>query len=357
MRVALGLSGGVDSTIAAILLQEQGYEVVGITMAKWNPSSGMLTRDKRGCFGPSEPDAILSAELAAKKLGIEHHVIRLDDEFKAQVLDYFTATYALGKTPNPCVVCNHQIKFGALISKARELVPDFEYFATGHYAQTSYSEESGRWQLFQAADNRKDQSYFLSFLSQEQLASSLFPLGGMQKDDIREFARKRDFEYLIKKKESQDFLESENILPLFRNMKITPGDFVDKDGNILGTHKGLIHYTIGQRKGLGLAGFDSPRYVIALNRRQNRVVIGREEELFKDELLAVNMNWVSIPEPKQELCCTAKVRLAQKPVPCTLSRDESLWKVAFHEPVSAITPGQVVALYDGKMLLGAGFVL
>lgn len=357
MRVALGLSGGVDSTIAAILLKEQGYDVIGITMAKWNPESGILTRDKRGCFGPSEPNALISAERAAKKLGIEHYIIRLDDEFKVDVLDYFTSTYALGKTPNPCVMCNQQIKFGALITKARELGLDFDYFATGHYAQASYSKDLDRWQLFQAADKRKDQSYFLSFLTQEQIASSLFPLGGMQKDDIREFARTRGFEYLIKKKESQDFLESNNILPLFKNTRFAPGDFVDTQGNILGKHKGLIHYTIGQRKGLGLAGFDSPRYVISLNHRENKVVIGKEEELYKDELLAVNMNWISIPEPTAELRSEAKVRLAQEPVSCTVNKEDILWKVCFDEPVSAITPGQVLALYDSEMLLGAGFIL
>lgn len=357
MRVALGLSGGVDSTIAAILLKEQGYDVIGITMAKWSPESGILTRDKRGCFGPSEPDALISAERAAKKLGIEHHIIRLDDEFKSEVLDYFTTTYALGKTPNPCVICNQQIKFGALIAKARKLGLDFDRFATGHYAQVSYSEQLGRWQLFQAADKRKDQSYFLSFLTQEQLAGSLFPLGGMQKDDIREFARTRGFEYLIKEKESQDFLESDNILPLFRKNSFAPGDFVDTAGNVLGKHKGLIHYTIGQRKGLGLAGFDSPRYVISLSRRENKVVIGKEEELYSNELLAVNMNWVSIPEPSGELRCEAKVRLAQHPVSCTINKAEGLWKVVFDQPISAITPGQVLALYDGEMLLGAGFIL
>lgn len=358
MKIALGMSGGVDSTMCALMLLEAGHEVIGITMAKWTPDSGINSADKRGCFGPSEPQVLSEATAAAKRLGIEHHIIPLEDEFASDVLTYYRDTYLQGKTPNPCVICNRQIKFGALPRKAAAMGIVFDRFATGHYARISYDDKAQRWQLHKAADSRKDQSYFLSMLSQEQLAHSLFPLGSMLKSEIKEFARKRGYDYLIKKKESQDFLESNDSSALFKGYNSEPGDFVNSKLEVLGKHKGLIHYTIGQRKGLELAGFPEAQYVIGIDQEHNRVIIGPQRELFKDTLYAHALNWVSIAEPQGRFTCFAKIRLAQEPQACTVERmPDGSYYVKFHIAVSAITPGQVIAFYDSDRVLGAGFIL
>jgi len=357
VRIALGMSGGVDSTVCAMLLKEQGHEVIGLTMAKWNPKSGILSADKRGCYGPSEPQALQSAIQSATRLGIEHHVINLEEEFEREVLEYYRSVYACGKTPNPCVLCNRKIKFGALLEKARASGISFDRFATGHYARTFYDADSERWQLMKAKDSLKDQSYFLSGLSQEQLSITLFPLGTMLKSKIKAYAESQGFEYLIKKKESQDFLESFDKSPLFQESDARPGYFKDRAGKILGMHKGLIHYTIGQRKGLGLAGFAEPQYVIAMDAETNTIYIGPEADLFSDTLYATEMNWLSIPEPQGELSCQGKIRLAHEPVPCTVDKLSSgKYYVKFSESISAITPGQVIAFYDHELVLGSGII-
>lgn len=357
MKIALGLSGGIDSAMCALMLKQQGHEVIGITMTKWNPCSGIDSADKRGCYGPSEPAALTAAVQSAAKLGIEHHIIDLEEEFSRIVLKYFTDSYVQGKTPNPCVVCNSQIKFGVMIQKARDMGIQFERFATGHYARVAFDEPSRRWQLRTAADPLKDQSYFLSMLSQAQLALCLFPLGNMQKSDLKDLARAQGYGDLIKKKESQDFLESYDSSPLFKDYRVEEGDFVDQDMKVLGRHKGLIHYTIGQRKNLGLAGFAEAQYVLALDKAQNRVIIGPERDLYHDSLFATAVNWVSIPEPETALACTAKIRLAQAPQPCRIEKmHDGSFYVRFDSPVSAITPGQVVAFYADDLVLGAGFI-
>ncbi|MCK9332299.1 MAG: tRNA 2-thiouridine(34) synthase MnmA [Candidatus Cloacimonetes bacterium] len=357
MRIALGMSGGIDSTMTALILKEQGHEVIGVTMTKWSSSSGITSKDKRGCFGPSEPESIEAAKRSAKALGIEHHLIHLETEFKEYVLSYYTDTYIKGKTPNPCVVCNQRVKFGELIRKTQGLGINFEHFATGHYARVQYCEDSKRWQLLRAKDLRKDQSYFLSMLSQEQLALCMFPLGEYHKEELKEFARERGYDYLIKKKESQDFLESIDNSPLFAGKSYSKGEFVDKNGKVLGYHNGLPYYTIGQRKGLGLAGFAKAQYVIAIDYEQNQIVIGEESDLFCDSLYVEGLNWVSITEPRSVLECKAKIRLAHSPQLCSVQKQkEDLYRVMFREPVASITPGQVIAFYEGDMLLGAGFI-
>lgn len=356
MKIALGMSGGVDSTISAYLLKEMGYEVVGITMAKWNEKSGILTKDKRGCYGPSEPLALNKAKETAKKLGIEHHIIRLDEEFEELVLKYYTETYLEGRTPNPCVLCNRFIKFGALLDKAKAMGISFDKFATGHYAINRYNEKLKRWQLQKGRDKDKDQSYFLAMLTQEQLSKAIFPLGEMLKSEIREIAKGLGIAHLIKDKESQDFLESYDHSPLFKGHKSLGGELVDTEGQVLGKHKGLMHYTIGQRKGIGLAGFDSPRYVVGIDKAKNRVIIGRKEDLFQSYLYANYVNWVSIAKPDEPLKCSAKIRQAQEPAPCTITKEEGRFKVIFDEPIAAITGGQLVAFYAEDLLLGAGII-
>lgn len=358
MKIALGMSGGVDSTVTAMMLKEEGHEVIGLTMAKWNPESGIIKKDKRGCFGPSEPLAVASAVNAARKLGIEHHVINLEREFELDVLQYYRLSYSAGRTPNPCVICNRKIKFGALLTRARAAGISFDKFATGHYAQVSYCQELDRWQLRKAHDPSKDQSYFLSGLTQEQLAITIFPLGKMMKSEIKAYAEAKGFEYLIKKKESQDFLESYDNSPLFEPGDAIPGTFVDSKGKVLGTHKGLIHYTIGQRKGLGLAGFAVPQYVIGMDPKTNSVIIGPEEELFSDALYARDVNWLSIPEPQEVLTCSGKIRLAHTPVSCTVDKiSDGSYYVKFSECISAITPGQVIAFYEDDLVLGSGIIV
>jgi tRNA-specific 2-thiouridylase len=357
MKIALGMSGGIDSSMCALMLKEQGHEVIGITMAKWSPASGILAADKRGCFGPSEPEALEAAKRSAAKLGIEHHIINLEEEFKHCVLQYYRDSYLRGETPNPCVVCNRRIKFGDLIDKTRALGIEFERFATGHYARIRFDEVSDRYQLLRALDLRKDQSYFLSMLSQEQLAITLFPLGEILKEDIKALAKSRAYEYLVKKKESQDFLESYDNSPLFSGSSIEPGDYVDRNGRVLGKHNGLIHYTIGQRKGLGLAGFARPQYVIGIDYPNNRVIIGEEELLYGNTLYATEVNWLSIAAPSDTLKCYARIRLAHTPQGCTVEPlADGRYYVKFDAPLSAITPGQVIAFYQEDVVLGAGFI-
>lgn len=355
MKIALGLSGGVDSTICALLLKEAGHEVIGITMRKWSAASGILSADKRGCFGPSEPQALAAAKEAAARLGIVHYEIDLEKEFKEEILSYYRESYAAGLTPNPCVFCNQKIKFGALLQSALSSGISFDRFATGHYARSSYNEALDRWQLFKAKDDSKDQSYFLSGLKQEQLALSLFPLGELLKTEIKAYAEIRGFAYLIKKKESQDFLESFDNSPLFAASDAKPGSFIDKNGKILGEHKGLIYYTVGQRKGLGLKGFPEAQYVIKLDIKSNSILIGNESDLYNDKLLAININWLSLPAPSESFECCAKIRLAQEPAACTIAPlPDGSALVRFANPISAITPGQIVAFYEDDMVLGMG---
>ena len=356
-KVALGVSGGIDSTMSALLLMEQGYEVIGLHMSKWDESSGIITQDKRGCFGPGEREATANAKAACAKLGIPFYEIKLKDEFENEVLSYFRSEFMCGRTPNPCVVCNRNIKFGKLMEKARGLGIEFDLFATGHYARTAYNAELGRWQLLRAVDTAKDQSYFLGCLTQEQLAQIVFPLGGMLKSEIRDFAAGKGFEYLLGKKESQDFLEAGDSSPLFEKCKPEPGDFVDEHGKVLGRHKGLPYYTIGQRRHLGVAGFPEPMHVLRIDAESNRIILGTADMLMQNALIADKVNWVSIPATKETLACHAKIRNAHHTALCQAKlQDNGTLKVVFEEAQSAITPGQLLALYDGDLLLAAGII-
>ncbi len=356
-RVALGMSGGLDSTMSALLLREQGFEVIGLTMSIWDERVPITESTKSGCFGPGEADDLAAAKQACAQLGIEHHVIRLQEEYKDKVLDYFCATYLSGKTPNPCVMCNARIKFGYLPSKARQLGLDFDFFATGHYVRNAYNESTQRWELRQAMDKSKDQSYFLAFLSQEQLASTLFPLGGMTKQELRHYASQQGFAYLTRKKESQDFLETDDYSVLFQPGTFSPGEIVDHQGKVVGKHRGLIHYTIGQRRHLGLSGMPEPYFVIAIDTATNRLVVGPQNLLYGDVLTAEAINWVALPGLDQETRATAKIRLAHDPAPCTLTPlAENRVKVLFDTPQMSITPGQAVVFYAGEILLGGGII-
>ncbi|MDP2173745.1 MAG: tRNA 2-thiouridine(34) synthase MnmA [Candidatus Cloacimonadaceae bacterium] len=356
-KVALGMSGGIDSTMSALLLLEQGYEVIGITMAIWDDSIDIKESIKSGCYGPGEIHDLEAAKKACAELGIEHYIIELKEEFSQNVLSYFCDTYLDGKTPNPCVMCNQRMKFGFLPERAKAMGLDFDYFATGHYVRKSYEKALQRWQLHRAADSGKDQSYFLCFLSQKQLSHVIFPLGELTKAEIRELAKRKGFTYLTEKKESQDFLETDDYSVLFEQNAFSEGDIVDLQNNVIGTHKGLIHYTIGQRRNLGISGRSEPWYVLSIDAQANRVVMGPKQYLYRKELSASNVNWLSIAPPETEIKASAKIRLQHDPAPCTvIPLGKNKVRVIFNLEQLSITPGQVVAIYHENTLLGGGII-
>jgi len=355
--VAVGLSGGVDSAMAAKLLQGAGYNVIGLTMSIWDDTIPIKEATKSGCFGPGEAEDLKAAADISRRLGIPHHIIKLQTEYKDNVLDYFCSTYLDGKTPNPCLMCNYKMKFGLLPLRAREAGLIFNYFATGHYAGIDYCEETKRYQLKRAIDLSKDQSYFLSFLRQEQLQDLLFPLGKLNKNEVKQLARTLGFEDLAAKPESQDFLETDDYGVLFKDDAFHAGEVVDKEGKILGRHNGLIHYTIGQRKNLGIPGQIEPYYVIDIDVAKNRLVVGPKQFLYETSLNATSLNWISIKPPQDTFTAKAKIRLQHEPADCTITPiDEHTAMLDFAEPQLSITPGQGVVIYDGDTVLAGGII-
>ncbi|MEI6172300.1 MAG: tRNA 2-thiouridine(34) synthase MnmA [Bacteroidota bacterium] len=349
--VIVGLSGGVDSSVAAYLLKQQGYQVIGVTMAIWDGQ--YKSTGKHACYGSDEEEEIRGAREVAEKLDIPYHVFNCSAEYKQAVLDYFKSEYLAGRTPNPCIQCNQHIKFGMLPAMATKAGIRFEYFATGHYARVGFSEKYQRYILEKAADLKKDQTYFIHRLSQEQLKQCLFPIGGFNKPEIKELARKvgittEDLE------ESQDFYAGDYKDLL--DVEETPGNIVDSKGTMLGQHKGIWNYTIGQRKGLGIA-FSEPLYVIGLNKENNTVIVGVREETYNTSFIVSDLVWVALSGLEHPMDCTAKVRSAQK------ERDAHIEplgngdvKVTFFHPNDAITPGQSAVFYDGEVLLGGGII-
>lgn len=357
LKVAVGLSGGIDSAMTAILLREAGYEVTGITMSIYDPASGISEASRKGCFGPNEENNLNAAKRVADAIGIEHRIIDLKQEFARHVLDYYRSTFLAGQTPNPCAQCNAFIKFGLLPQKAREQGLEFDFFATGHYVRRVQNPGSGRWQLFRAKDPRKDQSYFLSLLRQEQLARTLYPLGDFSKTQVRAMASERGLDFLVSKAESQDFIQAGDHESLFHRDRIEPGDMVDSSGRVLARHRGLIHYTIGQRKGLGISGQTEPVFVTQIDAEANRVVIGTAKDLYRQELVALDLNWLSISADQMPSRALAKIRQQHTPAGCALQRlDDDRIKLSCDEPQLSVTPGQIVALYDGDLLLGGGII-
>lgn len=356
------MSGGVDSSIAAYLLKQQGYEVVGLTMQTWDGTVPLPASSKPGCFGPGEAQDIESARAVAARLGITHHVVSLASEYKAEVLQYFRKEYLAGRTPNPCVRCNRQVKFGLLLERARAHGVEFDLFATGHYARVMYDEARGRHVLMRGKDPRKDQSYFLSHLVQEQLQQLLFPLGERDKDEVRRIASDLGWTDLLDKPESQDFIECDSYGVLFEPEDARPGPILDAEGNVLGQHEGIIHYTVGQRRGLRIGGKPRPLYVTGVSGKDNSVRVGERESLFSDRLLATNVNWIALSGPPSEpLEAMAKVRqqhraAAARITSCNVEGQPGV-EVVFREPQMAITPGQTVAFYDGDVVLGAGTIV
>ena len=353
MKVAIGLSGGVDSSVAALLLKEQGHDVVGITMKLWRP--GLYKGGGHGsCFGPGEDENIARSTRLAERIGIPYRVFDCFDAYSQDVLRYFRETYLSGRTPNPCVRCNALVKFGLLPRLARESGLDFDAFATGHYARIG--RRGDRFSLLRARDLAKDQSYFLYRLSQEQLARQLFPLGELAKDEVRAIARAHGLES-ADARDSQDFYSgdaSELIATPDR-----PGDVVDASGRVLGRHPGFWHFTIGQRKGLCTGGGSGvPYYVVALDADRNRVVVGTAAEAVRTEFTVADMAFLGLaPEdlPPDGLDCLVKIRSAGAPRgPARLVGSRCL----IPSGVSGVAPGQSAVFYspDGNEVLCGGII-
>lgn len=352
-RVMLGMSGGVDSSVAALLLQEQGYDVVGVTM-KLRPDEFMTGSLAGGCCSL---DDVADARKVANRLGIPHYVLNFTDIFTRKVIDYFVEEYSLGRTPNPCIACNRFVKFQALLEKALSM--EFDFVATGHYAIIERPSEEGRW-LLKKSPSEKDQSYVLYSLTQQQLAHTLMPLGGYSKPKARALAEAHELP-VAHKPDSQEicFVEDNDyagFIERYSGKKSVPGNFVDQDGKILGRHKGITHYTIGQRKGLGIS-FGQPMFVTGISAGDNTVVLGKEGSQYRRELLAEDCNWIAVEGLREEVRVTAKVRYQAKPAEALLvPMENGRVHVVFEEPQRSVTPGQAVVFYQGSYVLGGGTI-
>lgn len=352
MKILVGLSGGVDSSVAALILKQQGHEVIGATMSIWG-KDGMAFKSghKNACYGPDEKEDIEQAEKIAKQLGIPYYVLNCVEQYEKIVLDNFKSEYIQGRTPNPCVWCNARVKFGVLPEMAKLSGIEFDKFATGHYARVE--EANGRYLLKRGVAPHKDQSYFLYRLKQEQLKNIILPLGSYTKDEIRKIAKENNLE-VAEKPDSQDFYDGDYNELL--GIKEKEGNIVDINGKVLGQHKGIWNYTIGQRKGIGVSSTE-PLYVLELRKESNEVVIGPADKTFKKKLTAVNLNWIGIAGLSEEIQATAKIRSTQQPVPVTISQGEAdRVNVIFDEPQKSIAIGQSVVFYDGDIVLGGGII-
>ena len=353
VKVVVAMSGGVDSSVAAALLKESGYEVTGVAMEVWDGESLPGDKGRHSCYGPGEKEDIEDARKVAQVLGIPFYTFDLRQEYKAEVLDYFRHEYLVGRTPNPCIRCNRRVKFDALLKKARDSGLEFDYFASGHYARVEYDESRLRYVLKKARDTAKDQSYFLFSLSQEQLARCLFPLGRYTKVEVRKMARALGLG-VEDKAESQNFFAgdySSLLGPVAR-----PGPILNREGEILGWHRGIQFYTVGQRKGLGIS-FKEPLYVTAIDQEKNVILVGAKDEVYGDELVASELNWIAMEGLWQPMEVKAKVRYQHKEAQALIAPlDNGQVHVKFEEPQMAITPGQAVVFYDGDTVIGGGTI-
>lgn len=351
-RVLLGMSGGVDSSVSAVLLQKQGYEVIGCTMRLWESEE-----EKNSCC---EKEAISDAKKVCDKLGIPHYTINCKQTFKEKVVDSFVKEYQEARTPNPCIECNRYLKFGEFYQKAKEL--KCQYIATGHYAHIGFSEKYQQYVLQKSKAEEKDQTYFLYTIPKEQLEHIIFPLQDYhQKEEIRRIAKENEL-VVAKKKDSQEICfipdnDYQNFLQRYGNYKGIKGNIILKDGTVLGQHNGLIRYTVGQRKGLGIS-YKEALYVVALNPKKNEVIVGLKEDLYKKELYAENINWMIFDKLEQPLNCRAKIRYRSKEADCTVYPEDNKCRVVFEVEQRAITPGQSVVFYDENgIVIGGGKIL
>ena len=346
------MSGGVDSSVAAALLKQQGHAVIGVTMRIWDGEACLAQTVSRGCYGPDEERDIEDARRVADILDIPFHVLDLRSEYRSQVLDYCRGEYLSGRTPSPCVRCNREVKFEAIGRKARDCGIGFDLFATGHYARVEQDDTSHRYLLRKARDLRKDQSYFLFSLSQEQLRRCVFPVGNRTKQEVRQIAS--DLRLGINgKPESQDFI-SGGYSFLFKDWA-QRGPILDGQERLLGQHKGIPYYTIGQRRGLRIAS-QEPLYVTRIDAEKNAVVVGRRNELYSDELTASELNWM-VERPCRPIRAKARIRYRHGEAEAAIAPlDGDRVAVRFREPQMAVTPGQSVVFYEDDLVLGGGTI-
>jgi tRNA-specific 2-thiouridylase len=354
-RVMLGMSGGVDSSVAAACLLEKGYDVIGVTMQIWPDMDEDRQKSEGGCCSLSAVD---DARWVANKLEIPYYVMNFKSIFEKKVIDYFVSEYIIGRTPNPCIACNRYVKFEEMLGKAKSM--GIDYIATGHYAKIEYDCDKKRYLLKKSATVAKDQTYALYTMTQDQLAHTLMPIGEYTKDQVREMAKDIGLA-VASKPDSQEicfvedndygkFIEEKN------GAQIKPGNFVDIDGNVLGKHKGIVHYTVGQRKGLGIA-FGKPMFVLGIDVSKNQVILGDGNQVFKDTLTAFDLNFISIEGLYDEMRVNAKIRYSAKEAPAVISPlGDGRVKVSFDAPQRAITPGQSVVFYDGDTVVGGGII-
>jgi tRNA-specific 2-thiouridylase len=352
-RVVVGLSGGVDSSVAALLLKQAGHEVAGVTMMIYSGTRpGVPGVDS--CYSPGEGADVEYAQAVCRTLGIPYHTVDLKKEFRAWVLDYARSEYLAGRTPNPCVKCNQLVKFGLLVDRLSQLPGvDFDAFATGHYCQVFQEKDTGRFCLRKARDPLKDQSYFLCMLSQEQLSRVIFPLGSLSKSEVRRIAREAGLA-THDRPESQDFAAGgyREVLEPGEN----EGPIKDQDGNVIGSHRGIWGYTIGQRKGLGVGGGE-PLYVTKIDAGTNTIVAGPESGLYRSGLLVRSVNWVSRGRPEEPVRAAARIRYRNPEAPAVVTPlEDGSVSVEFDEPQRAVARGQICAFYDGDILLGGGTI-
>ncbi len=355
MKALIGMSGGVDSSVAALLMMEAGYECIGATMRLYDGQAASPQEGKTCC----SLDDVEDARSVAHRLGIRHCVFNFSREFQSRVMDQFADTYYQGGTPNPCIDCNRYLKFGKLLQRAREL--DCDILVSGHYARVERDRATGRYLLKRAADRAKDQTYFLACLTQEQLKYIQFPLGDLTKAQVRQLAQEHGF-LNARKHDSQDICfvpggDYTAFLTAYTGKALEPGDYVNLKGEKVGRHRGAVCYTIGQRKGLGLA-MGEPVYVCRKDMASGTVTVGPNEALFSRELVAGD--WVFFPfqELRSPLAVTAKIRHSQFDQPATVYPEENdLARVVFEEPQRAISPGQAVVLYQGDTVLGGGTII
>lgn len=370
--VVVGMSGGVDSTLTAYMLKERGCKVIGVTMSLWDDSFPVLKGDdakavKDACFGPGEADDIEECRRFCAKYDIEYHVIDVKEQYKREVIEYFKSEYRAGRTPNPCIRCNRMIKFGALLQGVEALGIKFDYFCTGHYAKIVRPEEglfgttNRPYMIASATDVSKDQTYFVYRVPSSVLEKVRFPLALMKKSEVFELAKKAGLA-AAERAESQDFISSEYFDLLFADKPSVPGDIIDLDGHVLGRHRGIEHYTIGQRRGLGVA-VSYPVYVHSIDAKNNLVVLAPSSALDSAGLIADDFVWAGdlIPPAECEpIEAMVKIRLASRPVKAKIRRNNpqgSEWEVMFESPQHAVAPGQSVVLYQDGVIIGGGIIL
>lgn len=354
-KVVVGMSGGVDSSVAAYLLKEQGYDVIGVTMQIWQDEDKETVEENAGCCGLS---AVADARRVADALDIPYYVMNFKKEFSENVMDYFVDEYLKGRTPNPCIACNRYVKWESLLQ--RSIGIGANYIATGHYAQIIQL-DNGRYALKKSKTLKKDQTYALYNLTQEQLKRTLMPVGEYTKDEIRKIAEKINLR-IANKPDSQEICfvpdnQYANFIEEYTGEEIKPGNFVDLNGKVLGRHKGIINYTIGQRKGLGLS-LGKPGFVVEIRPDTNEVVIGDNSDVFASKVIINRLNFMAIEDVVGEMSFEAKIRYSHQPAKCIVKKlDDDTLECTFEEPQRAITPGQALVLYDGDIVVGGGTII